>query len=50
MITVALGDHGGINHVIDDTGEGDCDASSRNAEGDELSVSGRAGSTDLDRR
>jgi hypothetical protein len=21
MITVALGDHGGINHVIDDTGE-----------------------------
>jgi hypothetical protein len=21
MITVALGDHGGISHVIDDTGE-----------------------------
>ena len=34
MITVALGDHGAISHIIDDTGESTADSSSRRSEGD----------------
>jgi hypothetical protein len=38
MITVALGDHGAITHVIDDTGRCYRDASSRDPEGNQLPV------------
>jgi hypothetical protein len=39
IITVALGEHGVISHVINDTGDATAIRPSRDAEGDELSVS-----------